>query len=46
MVGSHPRYSARPEHTPANILSLLDFLNFAGITYKFGYNQCIVTQAN
>lgn len=29
IVGSHPRYSAIPPHTPEIILSVLDFFNLA-----------------
>lgn len=31
IVGSQPKYSAKPLQTPAIILSFLDFLNLAGI---------------
>jgi hypothetical protein len=31
MVGSHFKYSPIPPHTPASILSVLDFLSLAGI---------------
>jgi len=33
MVGSHLRYCPIPPHTPAIILSVRDFLSFAGIRY-------------
>lgn len=34
-VESHLRYSAKPPQTPASILSVLDFLNLAGMIVLF-----------